>query len=162
MTTLKAELDALNEHIKALEAERATIYERSLAAPDEEKVCQDWIAESLSEVPNEMRFPITVHGIAWEGCGRKVRLAASSLRPSRDGGFDRRRTWGSTSARSEFMTRRAWIRYGRPHFASCGTRHSGFRRSSEWSPVRAGGARSQRGEIKRSPTSDIAVPYVQP
>jgi hypothetical protein len=67
MTDLKAELDALNEHIKALEVERADIYKRSLAAPDDQKVCQDWIAESLSELPNEMRFPITVHGIAWEG-----------------------------------------------------------------------------------------------
>jgi predicted HAD superfamily Cof-like phosphohydrolase len=67
MTDLKAELDALNEHIKALETERADIYRRSLALPDDQKVCQDWIAESLSELPNEMKFPITVHGIAWEG-----------------------------------------------------------------------------------------------
>jgi hypothetical protein len=67
MTDLKAELDALNEHIKALEAQRADIYQQSLALPDEQKVCKDWIAESLSEVPNEMKFPITVHGIAWEG-----------------------------------------------------------------------------------------------
>jgi predicted HAD superfamily Cof-like phosphohydrolase len=75
MTDLKAELDALNEHIKALEAKKADIYKRSLELPDDQKVCQDWIAESLAEVPNEMKFPITVHGIAWEGELASVRPA---------------------------------------------------------------------------------------
>jgi hypothetical protein len=43
-------LNQIDEEIKALEEEKHNIYERSLHGPDSEKVCEDWTAQTLSEI----------------------------------------------------------------------------------------------------------------
>lgn len=47
--SLRDELNSIDEQIKALESRRAAIYRESIAAPAEEKVCEDEIAEMLGE-----------------------------------------------------------------------------------------------------------------
>jgi hypothetical protein len=65
--TPQEELAEIRQQIEALEARRRSIYERSLSAPEEEKVCADWMAESLAQsFSGFIEYPVTIHGIAHE------------------------------------------------------------------------------------------------
>jgi len=69
----KERLAAIETQIECLEEQKRKIYKASLEAPEDEKVCEDYLAEMCSEEPlfPEMKFPIEVHGINWEdGMGR--------------------------------------------------------------------------------------------
>ena len=59
------ELDALHAEQRRIETRIAEIYAASVDAPAEEKICDDWIAESLSEPEKHIQYPITVHGITY-------------------------------------------------------------------------------------------------
>lgn len=64
--TLKDELSKIEREIKALEERRAAIYRASLEAPEEHKVCDDWVAKTLGSGPlPSLAFPIEVYGITW-------------------------------------------------------------------------------------------------
>lgn len=63
MSTSSEKLKELHAAIKALEAERAELYHASVAAPEAEKLCPDWMAEMLAEPPRFLEYPITVAGI---------------------------------------------------------------------------------------------------
>ena len=67
--TPKEELESIHTQIKALEERKRAIYKASLAAPESEKVCGDFIASALASSPWSSRqfFPIDVRGINWEG-----------------------------------------------------------------------------------------------
>lgn len=62
-STLANELDRLYEEKKAIEEKIAAIYKRSLDAPPEEKVCEDYIAGMLAKPTRFLTLPITAHGI---------------------------------------------------------------------------------------------------
>lgn len=55
-------LDQIEAQIKALEEEKSNIFDRSFHGPESEKVCEDWIAETLGEVLVEPRSPKQVRG----------------------------------------------------------------------------------------------------
>jgi hypothetical protein len=64
--TLKEELARIESEIKALEERKRAIYQRSLDAPEGQKICEDWVAKMLAEEPwPSFAFPIEVTGIAW-------------------------------------------------------------------------------------------------
>jgi len=65
--SLKEELADIDAKIEKLKAKKREIYKASLDAPEEEKVCGDFWAESLSEPSPfpRMKFPIEVTGINW-------------------------------------------------------------------------------------------------
>lgn len=79
--TIQAELKTIDDTIESLEARRRAIYAASLAAPAEEKVCDDRLAEMLAEEPWGGRFewPIEVHGLAYSG----ETIAPALTQPSR-------------------------------------------------------------------------------
>jgi hypothetical protein len=65
---LKAELASIDEQIKSLEDRRAEIYRASVEAPDDQKVCEDFLAEMLGEAADRRRdiqYPIEVTGITY-------------------------------------------------------------------------------------------------
>jgi hypothetical protein len=64
-SALADELDRLSVEKKAIEEKIAAIYKRSLDAPPEEKVCEDYIAGMLANPTRFLTFPITVHGITY-------------------------------------------------------------------------------------------------
>lgn len=59
--TLREELEAIEGQLTALYVRRKEIYQQSIAAPESEKVCPDWIAESGD---TGFAYPIEVAGIA--------------------------------------------------------------------------------------------------
>jgi hypothetical protein len=65
MTTLAEDLAQIESDIKELEQRRRDIYKRSLEAPEEEKVCEDYLSEMCSEPPffGSLEYPIEVSGI---------------------------------------------------------------------------------------------------
>lgn len=66
MQNLKQELADLESQIKTLQDRKRDIYKRSLAAPEEDKVCPDFAARMLAgSPPPSMPYPIEVRGIAW-------------------------------------------------------------------------------------------------
>jgi hypothetical protein len=62
---LKDELDQIGAQIRELEKRQEAIYKASLAAPESEKVCPDWCAETLAGGHRGVfiEYPITLHGI---------------------------------------------------------------------------------------------------
>lgn len=80
----KAELRlaAIRAAIKLLEDDQAAIYRASLDAPASEKVCDDVVAEMLSEPSRgHITYPTTIHGI--------VRAPSAPFRPAREGRYGR-------------------------------------------------------------------------
>ena len=67
--SLKDQLYEIKEQIKILEEQKRRIYEQSLQAPPEEKVCGDVMAEMCAEDPDDlfpaMQYPIDVSAIHW-------------------------------------------------------------------------------------------------
>lgn len=59
----KTRLADFNAAIKEIETARAEIYRASVAAPDADKLCPDFMAERLSEPVRFLEYPITVSGI---------------------------------------------------------------------------------------------------
>lgn len=66
--SLRDELAFIEAQKKALEAREREIYAASLAAPDDEKVIDDWMARMFSEPPlfKSIEYPISVTGINFE------------------------------------------------------------------------------------------------
>ena len=73
LTHPRERLAALDADIKALEAERAALYKASVDAPDEDKLCPDFMAEMLSEPLRMLEYPITVSGITTRTGSRVVK-----------------------------------------------------------------------------------------
>jgi len=44
-------LEQIEKQIKALEEERVNIFDRSFHGPESEKVCEDWMAEMMTDLP---------------------------------------------------------------------------------------------------------------
>lgn len=64
---LKLELKVVDAASAALDERRADIYRASIAAPKEDKICGDGLAELLGQRGQSMRFPIEVTGITQSG-----------------------------------------------------------------------------------------------
>lgn len=68
MTTLREELASIDEQLDALEQRKRELYQRSLTAPDAEKICENYLAELLAEPDSgTLRYPVSVTGIHFEG-----------------------------------------------------------------------------------------------
>lgn len=62
------ELASIAAQIAALEERKRAMYEASVKAPQEEKLCDDFWAEMLSEPAwPRLEYPIAVHGITFSG-----------------------------------------------------------------------------------------------
>jgi len=62
----REELAAIDAEIEQLEARRAAIYKASAASADlADKVCDDHLAELLSEPLPRMHYPVIVAGFTW-------------------------------------------------------------------------------------------------
>jgi hypothetical protein len=68
MTTPKERLQEIRESIDMLEKEQRAIYAASLKSPEQDKVCEDYIAKMLGGGPlPKFQFPIEVHGLTSDG-----------------------------------------------------------------------------------------------
>jgi hypothetical protein len=84
--SLREKLRAIDVQIAELEEERRKIFKASLDAPEEEKVCADYVAEELSEPSPfpEMEFPIEVTGINWLDDKRENECFLVRVRPAKE------------------------------------------------------------------------------
>lgn len=82
--TLKDELVEIEAGIAALEERKRVLYQRSIESPENEKLCQNNLAEMLGEpeIFKRMMYPVSIHGITFSGqlvgasenAGRLVRV----------------------------------------------------------------------------------------
>lgn len=65
---MKARLDSLYAQKKDIEKQIRELYKESLNAPDDEKMCPDWMAKSISsdDRPKFIEYPVTINGIHHE------------------------------------------------------------------------------------------------
>lgn len=65
----KDRLVEIDREIESLEEERRKLYKESLSAPDNEKLCEDWIADQLAKKSfvGTVRYPVVVNGIDISG-----------------------------------------------------------------------------------------------
>lgn len=61
------ELASIEAQVAALEERKRSLYEASLKAPQEEKLCDDHLAEMLSESWPRFVYPVSLHGITYSG-----------------------------------------------------------------------------------------------
>lgn len=67
---LENELDALHKEDEEIKRKIQNIYKRSLESPAEAKICEDWIAESITNpLFKSLRFPVLVSGITGNNTG---------------------------------------------------------------------------------------------
>lgn len=66
--TPKEELAQIEAEVERLEARKREIYRASVAAPESEKVCKDFVAEMLGQESPwpTFKFPVEVQGISFE------------------------------------------------------------------------------------------------
>lgn len=68
MKDAKKELKELQDARDAVEARIAALYKESVKAPADQKICEDWMADMLSDAPTRVKYPIQVSGIAFSDC----------------------------------------------------------------------------------------------
>jgi hypothetical protein len=74
--TPREELEQVDTEIKRLEERRRELYERSTAAPENDKLCEDSLARMLAEPElfQSLEYPIEVRGIAFRGDAKLIHV----------------------------------------------------------------------------------------
>lgn len=80
--TLNEELKAIEADLKRLEDRKRQLYRLSVEAPENEKICEDHLAEMLGEpeIFKTLRYPIEINGITFSGT---LHDARGRLKPGR-------------------------------------------------------------------------------